>query len=95
MIDRKVLEAMINGQSSYIESIDTETHHYDFDCPKCGSSHFGSVYRGNNSTYHCHDEYNCGCKWSGSKKECFVLSKNALVQELLLAYDKINELENK
>lgn len=41
--------------------------YFEFECPRCGSSHFGSD--GMNS-FSCHDEYNKGCGWHGTKKEC-------------------------
>lgn len=95
MIDRKILEAMAAGRSVPIPLDYTNKYNYDFECPKCFGSHFGSVYRGENSIYHCHDEHHYDCRWSGSKKECFVLSKTALAKELLFVYDKIKELESK
>jgi hypothetical protein len=40
--------------------------YFEFECPKCLGSHFGC----HSATYHCHDEYNKGCSWSGRENEC-------------------------
>jgi hypothetical protein len=36
-----------------------------FECPECGSSHFGTQYPFDTKIRDCHDEFNVDCKWSG------------------------------
>lgn len=70
-----------------------------FECPKCGSSWFGaSAPFGVPATeYQCHDEFNRGCSWVGTRDKCFYFtySKQVLAKALLEAYNKIQELEGK
>jgi hypothetical protein len=42
-------------------------YYFEFECPRCGSSYFGSD---GMDSFSCHDEYNKGCGWHGTKKEC-------------------------
>ncbi len=56
-----------------------------FQCPKCGGTHFGSTFpdavgwvdgEATKDTVlgeprrHCHDEFEVGCKWTGTSAEC-------------------------
>lgn len=41
--------------------------YFEFECPRCGSSYFGSD---GVNYFGCHDEYNKGCGWQGTKNEC-------------------------
>lgn len=46
-----------------------------FTCPECEGHWFGTSFKDKNmkldeSTVHCHDQFNVGCKFSGTRKEC-------------------------
>lgn len=82
-----------------LSSSDESNSESVFECPKCGSSWFGASapFGVPETKYQCHDEFNCGCGWIGTRDKCFYFtySKQALAQALLEAYKKIEELENK
>jgi hypothetical protein len=88
-IDQKILQKMAKGEYAPVENADEGN--YDFECPECRGSHFGS-HRG---IFNCHDEYMTDCQWQGSKNECFVITKEQLARELLDAQKIIVKLTDK
>lgn len=85
MLNIKIVEAIANQTTPVVDGRDEDT---SFECPKCLGSHFGSSGIGTND-YHCHDEFNYGCKWSGPADKCFTTySKEVLAEELLRLYSK-------
>jgi len=99
MLDRKILFSLAEGKDIVADDFNTdEDVDPQFKCPRCGSSWFGSSSIGSVvQKYHCHDEYNNGCSWSGSFSECFIAtySLSILAGELLRVYDRLEELEDK
>jgi hypothetical protein len=96
MLDKKVLESLANGDT--LRSVDERNCEDKFECPKCYSSWFGASSIGSMAQeYWCHDEYERGCNWHGTYDKCFVRTyeKATLAAELLEAYKRIEELENK
>jgi hypothetical protein len=99
MLDIEAIKVLASGER--FRQCTDENQDGEFECPRCGSSYFGaSRIMGNNSNdwdYNCHDEYERGCSWSGSRDECFyyTYTKQDLAKEILELHNKIQELENK
>lgn len=94
MLDKTVLQAMADGIE--LRSSPDDDSESEFLCPRCYGSHFGSSLHGTpNVEYHCHDEFERGCSWSGNTSEAFIrtYSYRTLAAELLASYKKIEELE--
>lgn len=41
---------------------------WDFQCPECGSHHFGT--NASDDSGSCHDEFGRGCRWCGPREAC-------------------------
>lgn len=80
-IDQKVLEEIAD------EGCSTE-----FVCPKCGSRHFERDI--NTGMYLCHDEYECGCHWSGLGDQHQEITRAGIAKELLEARRTIIKLNS-
>lgn len=96
MLDREVLKGLAEGKPLRSTSYEEEDK---FECPRCYGSYFGSSapYGVQETEFYCHDEFERGCSWHGTRDKCFIhtYSEQTLAQELLNAYDRIKELERK
>ena len=96
MLDKQVLQGLADGNP--LRDSEERNSESEFECPKCFGSWFGSSGYGTKETeYWCHDEYERGCSWHGTFDKCFIRTyeKSTLAAELLAAYKRIEELENK
>lgn len=85
MLNRAIVEAIANQTTAVVDGRDEDT---SFECPKCGSSHFGSSGLGVDE-FNCHDEFERGCRWSGPAAKCFTTySKEVLAEELVRLYNE-------
>ena len=63
--------------SDYIRSLSDSTSaksfeadDWKFQCPKCGSHHFGSYMDEEPLIRHCNDQFGKGCRWEGLDADC-------------------------
>lgn len=70
---------------------ETMNNQWQFECPCCASSHFGT--NDTNGIYKrlCHDQFQRGCRWSGSDSECNGFRPSTNISHAMQAADKFTD----